>query len=50
MYRKWKKGRQGNEEYLGLRREFGDKCKEKEERERKRLEEEIKNITIEAKV
>jgi len=37
--------RKGKEEYLRLRREFREKCKEKEERNRKRIEEEIKNIT-----
>jgi len=50
-YRKWKKGRQGKEEYLRLRTEFREKCKEKEEREnRKRIEEEIKNITTEVQI
>jgi len=33
-----------------LRREFRDKCKEKEERNRKRIEEEIKSITAEAQI
>jgi len=41
-YRRWKKGRQGKEKYLRLRREFRENCKEKEERNRKRIEEEIK--------
>jgi len=50
VYRKWKKGRQGKEEYLRLRREFREKCKEQEEKNRKRSEEEIKNITTEAQV
>jgi len=33
-----------------LRREFREKCKENEERNRKRIEEEIKNITTEAHI
>jgi len=33
-----------------LRREFREKCKEKEERNRKRIEEEIKSITTEAQI
>jgi len=33
-----------------LRREFKENCKEKEERNRKRIEEEIKNITTEAHI
>jgi len=35
---------------LRLRREFREKCKEKEKRNRKRLEEDINNITTEAQV
>jgi len=49
-YRKWKKRRQGKEEYLRLRREFRENCKKKEERNRKRIEEEIKSITTEAQI
>jgi len=49
-YKKWKKGREGKEEYLRLRREFREKCKEKEERNRKRIEKEIKNIATEAQI
>jgi len=33
-----------------LRREFRENCKEKEERNRKRIEEEIKNITTETQI
>jgi len=33
-----------------LRREFKEKCKEKEEKNRKRIEEEIKKITTEAQI
>jgi len=33
-----------------LKREFREKCKEKEERNRKRIEEEIKNITTKAQI
>jgi len=49
-YRRWKKGRQDKEEYLRLRREFRENCKEKEERNRKRIEEEIKSITTETQI
>jgi len=31
VYRRWKKERQDKEEYLRLRREFREKCKEKGE-------------------
>jgi len=47
-YKRWKKERQSKEKYLRLRREFRENCKEKEERNRKRIEEEIKNITTKA--
>jgi len=33
-----------------LRREFREKCKEKEERDRKLIEEEIKNITAQEQI
>jgi len=33
-----------------LRREFRENCKKKEERNRKRIEEEIKSITTEAQI
>jgi len=49
-YRRWKKERQGKEEYLRLRKEFREKCMEKEKRNRKRIEKEIKNITIKAHI
>jgi len=42
VYKEWKKGRQGKEEHLRLRREFRDKYKKKEKRKRKRLEEDQK--------
>jgi len=50
VYIRWKKERQGKEEYLRLRREFRENCKEKEEGNRKRIEEEIKNITTKAQI
>jgi len=50
-YRRWKKGRQGKEEYLRLRTEFREKCKKKKEREnRKQIEKEINNITTEVQI
>jgi len=48
--RRWKKGRQGKKQYLRLRREFRENCKEKEEGNRKRIEEEIKSITAKAQI
>jgi len=33
-----------------LRREFRENCKEKEEKNKKRIEEEIKNITTETQI
>lgn len=49
-YRKWRKGKQGKEEYLRFRRELREICKKKEEKNRKKLEEEIKNIKTEEQV
>jgi len=48
--RRMEDGRQRKEKYLRLRREFREKYKKKEERNRKQIEEVIKNITREVQM
>jgi len=49
-YKEWKRGGKGREEYVILRREFRELCREKEAKKNKKFEEELRNVRSEAQI
>lgn len=50
VYKRWRQGKEGKEEYILLRKNFRDLCKRKEAAKLEKLEEEIKRARTETQI